>query len=107
VTAERSADALIDEAARAAFQGWDFTWLAGRSDDPKTPWRYRALATDALARSTRALDIDTGGGEVLAGLAPFAGARRRDRGIRAEHPGRRRETPARRYPVGRDHVRAG
>jgi len=74
VTAERSADALIDEAARAAFQGWDFTWLAGRSDDPKTPWRYRALATDALARSTRALDIDTGGGEVLAGLAPFAGA---------------------------------
>lgn len=67
-------DDLIDEAARARFQGWQFSWLADSSDDPKMPWRYAARHADALARSTRALDIDTGGGEVLAALAPFAGS---------------------------------
>ena len=71
---ERTADELIDEGVEAAFQGWDFSWLAGRSDDPKTPWRYGALSAEALARSTRALDIDTGGGEALAALAPFTGS---------------------------------
>jgi SAM-dependent methyltransferase len=69
-----SADDLIDEAVEAAFQGWDFSWLADRSDDPKTPWRYIELAAEALTTSTRALDIDTGGGEALAALAPFAGS---------------------------------
>jgi SAM-dependent methyltransferase len=67
-----SADHLIDEAVNAAFQGWDFSWLTDRSDDPKTPWRYGQLVAEALTRSTRALDIDTGGGEALAALAPFA-----------------------------------
>jgi SAM-dependent methyltransferase len=71
---ERTADGLIDEAAEAAFHGWDFSWLEGRSDDPKTPWRYRALSAEALSRSTGALDIDTGGGEALAALAPFNGS---------------------------------
>jgi SAM-dependent methyltransferase len=66
------ADRLIDEAAEAAFRGWDFTWLLDRSSDPKPPWSYPALAAEALARSTRALDIDTGGGEALAALAPFS-----------------------------------
>jgi SAM-dependent methyltransferase len=69
----RTADELIDEAVEAAFQGWEFSWLEGRSDDPKTPWRYAALSADALSRSTRALDIDTGGGEALAALAPVNG----------------------------------
>jgi SAM-dependent methyltransferase len=68
------ADRLIDEAAEAAFRGWDFTWLRDRSTDPKPPWSYPALAAEALARSTKALDIDTGGGEALAALAPFTGS---------------------------------
>lgn len=70
----RTPDELIDEAVEASFQGWDFSWLRDRSDDPKTPWRYAALAVEALARSSRALDIDTGGGEALASLGPFAGS---------------------------------
>jgi SAM-dependent methyltransferase len=69
-----AADDLIDEAADATFEGWDFSWLGNRSDDPKTPWRYAALVADALAVSRRALDIDTGGGEALAAGAPFAGS---------------------------------
>src|SRR3954451_25465696 len=59
---ERTADGLIDEAAEAAFHGWDFSWLEGRSDDPKTPWRYRALSAEALSRSTGVLDIDQAAG---------------------------------------------
>ena len=66
-------DDLIDEAAGATFEGWDFSWLGNRSDDPKTPWRYAALVAEALAASRSALDIDTGGGEALAAGAPFAG----------------------------------
>src|SRR3954451_4994737 len=66
-------DDLIEEAVTAAFRGWDFTWLRGRSDDPKTPWRYTELVRDALAASRSALDIDTGGGESLAAGAPFDG----------------------------------
>jgi SAM-dependent methyltransferase len=68
-----AADDLIDAAAAAAFEGWNFSWLGDRSDDPKTPWRYAALVADALATSRSALDIDTGGGEALAARAPFAG----------------------------------
>jgi SAM-dependent methyltransferase len=68
------ADRLIHEAGQASFKGWDFSWLEGRSTDPRTPWRYPALVSAALGRSTIALDIDTGGGEALAALAPFAGA---------------------------------
>jgi SAM-dependent methyltransferase len=68
-----AADDLIDEAAGATFEGWDFSWLGNRSDDPKTPWRYAALVADALTASRRALDIDTGGGDALAARAPFAG----------------------------------
>jgi len=67
-------DDLIDEAFGAAFEGWDFSWLGDRSDDPKTPWRYTELVGDALSRSESALDIDTGGGETLAALAPFPGS---------------------------------
>jgi hypothetical protein len=66
-------DELIDEAARASFEGWDFSWIGDRAEDPKTPWRYSALVADALAASRNALDIDTGGGEALAARAPFAG----------------------------------
>jgi hypothetical protein len=68
-----NSDGLIDEASKATFEGWDFSWLGDRTDDPKTPWRYTELVTAALARSEHALDIDTGGGEALAALAPFPG----------------------------------
>lgn len=69
-----SPDDLIVEAVQASFQGWDLSWLADRSDDPKTPWRYAQLVAGALTTSFRALDIDTGGGEALAALAPFVGS---------------------------------
>lgn len=53
------------------FSGWDFSYLKGRAIDEKPPWDYKALARERLSRSNSVLDMGTGGGEVLASLAPF------------------------------------
>jgi SAM-dependent methyltransferase len=66
-------DGLIDEAIRASFSGWDFSWLDGRVRERTPPWDYEAEAVELLSGARRTLDIDTGGGEVLARLAPFTG----------------------------------
>lgn len=62
---------LISAALSAPFTGWNFDWLADRTTAESLPWSYPELARAAVARSTRLLDIDTGGGEVLAGLGPL------------------------------------
>lgn len=59
---------LID-AWRAAFEapvtGWDFSELGDRYVDQQPPWSYHALAREVLDGATSALDMGTGGGEVL------------------------------------------
>ena len=62
----RSFDELVTGAEAADVSGWGFGWLDGRAVEERPPWGYaRQLAKrPAVARS--ALDIDTGGGEVLA-----------------------------------------
>lgn len=62
-------DALIGEAEAAPVEGWDFSWLQGRATEARPSWRYGRLMSERLARATAALDIQTGGGEVLAGAA--------------------------------------
>ena len=47
--------------------GWDFSWLAGRATETRPSWGYQRLLREKLATATVALDIQTGGGEVLAG----------------------------------------
>ncbi|AYY11886.1 class I SAM-dependent methyltransferase [Actinobacteria bacterium YIM 96077] len=42
--------------------------LAGRADSGGLSWNYADLARDAVRRATSVLDIDTGGGEMLADL---------------------------------------
>ena len=61
-------DRLLAEADAEPLSGWDFTRLAGRTVSDPLPWDYVALAGEAAARADRVLDIDTGGGEVLATL---------------------------------------
>lgn len=51
--------------------GWDFSHIAERSQQIELPWSYAGRARELIAGATRLLDIDTGGGEVLAGLAPL------------------------------------
>ncbi|MGP3754710.1 class I SAM-dependent methyltransferase [Streptomyces sp. IBSNAI001] len=67
-------DALVAEAAAASVDGWDFSWFDGRATEQRPSWGYARAMADRLARAGAALDIQTGGGEVLASapvLAPL------------------------------------
>ena len=63
----RPFDALVDETAEESVEGWDFSWLDGRATEERPSWGYQRLLRERLATATAALDIQTGGGEVLAG----------------------------------------
>jgi SAM-dependent methyltransferase len=62
----RSFDDLIDEAAAVDVSGWDFSWLDGRATEQRPPWGYSRLMAVRLSEVGSALDIDTGGGEIVA-----------------------------------------
>ncbi|MFJ6568240.1 class I SAM-dependent methyltransferase [Streptomyces sp. NPDC091292] len=64
--APRTFDDLVAEAAAAPVEGWDFSWFDGRATEERPSWGYAGLMAGRLARATAALDIQTGGGEVLA-----------------------------------------
>jgi SAM-dependent methyltransferase len=66
MTDARTAEELIAEAAAAPVDGWGFGWLAGRATEERPPWGYARLVGERMARAHAALDVDTGGGEVLA-----------------------------------------
>ncbi|MFU8875860.1 class I SAM-dependent methyltransferase [Micromonospora sp. SL4-19] len=57
---------LIAEGAAVPVEGWDFSWLAGRASEERPPWGYARLVGARMATVDAALDVDTGGGEVLA-----------------------------------------
>jgi SAM-dependent methyltransferase len=59
---------LVEEAAAADVSGWDFGWLDGRATEERPPWGYARILAGRLPLATAALDVDTGGGEVLAGM---------------------------------------
>lgn len=61
----RPYDELIDEAATVDVSGWDFSWLDGRATEERPGWGYAGLLADALSSVDAALDLQTGGGEVL------------------------------------------
>jgi len=61
-------DALVAEAEAAPVEGWDFSWLAGRASEQRPSWGYQRLMGERMAGASAALDIQTGGGEVLAGV---------------------------------------
>ncbi|MET9023493.1 class I SAM-dependent methyltransferase [Actinopolymorpha sp. NPDC004070] len=62
------ADAL---AAAEAMSGWDFSYLRNRTSGGELSWSYPDLAREAISCSTAVLDLDTGGGELLASLVPL------------------------------------
>ncbi|MER5393770.1 class I SAM-dependent methyltransferase [Saccharopolyspora sp. NPDC002686] len=63
----RSFEELVAEGAAASVDGWDFSWLEGRATEQRPSWGYQRLLGQRLAQASAALDIQTGGGEVLAG----------------------------------------
>jgi SAM-dependent methyltransferase len=68
---ERTFDELVAEADSVSVAGWDFSWLDGRGTEERPSWQYQRLLRGRLARVQSALDLYTGGGEVLAGARPF------------------------------------
>lgn len=67
-----SFDELVAEADAVSVDGWDFSWLDGRATEERPPWGYQRLMGERMARASVALDIQTGGGEVLAGVPVLA-----------------------------------
>ena len=63
----RSFDELIEEAERAPIDGWDFGWLDGRATEARPSWHYAERVAERAAGVTTMLDVQSGGGEMLAG----------------------------------------
>ena len=62
-------DELVAEGAAVPVEGWDFSWFAGRATEERPSWGYARLMSARMATAGRALDLQTGGGEVLGGIA--------------------------------------
>jgi SAM-dependent methyltransferase len=48
--------------------GWDFSWFEGRATEARPSWGYANLLGSRMALATTAIDLQTGGGEVLASI---------------------------------------
>lgn len=59
---------LVAEGVAAPVEGWDFSWFDGRATEERPSWGYARLMGERMATARRALDLQTGGGEVLAGI---------------------------------------
>jgi SAM-dependent methyltransferase len=70
----RSFDELVDEALSEPIEGWDFSFLRGRTEEQPIPWSYQDIARSLVAQARRVLDVDTGGGEIFSSLRPTQGS---------------------------------
>lgn len=64
----RSLEQLVQEGESVPVEGWDFSWFDGRATEERTPWGYAGLLSAAMQGAGSALDLQTGGGEVVAGI---------------------------------------
>lgn len=62
----RTFSGLIDEAAEVDVSGWNFDRLDGRATEERPPWEYWRLIASRLPHVASALDVDTGGSEIIA-----------------------------------------
>ncbi|GGU99858.1 methyltransferase type 11 [Actinomadura cremea] len=63
----REFEELVAEAEAAPVEGWDFSWFEGRATEARPSWGYQRSLGARLREVDAALDVQTGGGEVLAG----------------------------------------
>ncbi len=63
---EATFDELVREGSAVPVAGWDFSWFAGRATEQRPSWGYVGLIGERMAGVHAALDVQTGGGEVLA-----------------------------------------
>jgi SAM-dependent methyltransferase len=62
-------DDLVMEGFSVPVEGWDFSWFRDRGTEQRPPWGYARLMDERMSAASRALDLQTGGGEVLAGIS--------------------------------------
>jgi SAM-dependent methyltransferase len=65
---------LLAEGSAVPVDGWDFSWFEGRATEERPPWGYARILAERMGAlsggpGTAALDLQTGGGEVLATIA--------------------------------------
>jgi len=65
---------LLREAEVVSVAGWDFSWLDGRAKEERPSWGYSRLAAERVSGADSVVDLDTGSGEVLAGVLAAAGS---------------------------------
>lgn len=75
VGSSRRFEELVAEGAAVSIEGWDFSWFAGRATEERPPWGYAGTISRRLGRASAALDVQTGGGEVLAWALEHASPR--------------------------------
>ncbi|MFC9891313.1 class I SAM-dependent methyltransferase [Streptomyces pilosus] len=61
----RTFEELLAEGAAVPTEGWDFSWFEGRATEARPSWGYATALAGRLDRAASALDLQTGGGEVL------------------------------------------
>jgi len=66
MSSKRSFEDLVAEGAAVSTEGWDFSWFEGRATEERPSWGYARAMGERLTHASAALDIQTGGGEVLA-----------------------------------------
>src|SRR5690606_28899646 len=64
-------DRLVELGESADVSGWDFSWLDGRATEERQPWGYARKLSKPVGVPYASLDIQTGGGEVLAEAEVF------------------------------------
>jgi SAM-dependent methyltransferase len=57
---------LIAEGDAVPIAGWDFSWFDGRATEERPRWGYARVLAERIGRAESVLDVQTGGGEVLA-----------------------------------------
>ncbi|WP_328995577.1 methyltransferase domain-containing protein [Kribbella sp. NBC_01245] len=65
---EASFEELLAEGEAVPTAGWDFSWFDGRATEQRPSWGYARLIGERMAHVSAALDLQTGGGEVLASI---------------------------------------
>jgi SAM-dependent methyltransferase len=68
VAAVRTLSELVAQGAAEPVAGWDFSWFEGRATEERPSWGYSGLLAERMGHAQAALDVQTGGGEVLAGI---------------------------------------
>lgn len=59
---------LLAEGEAVPVEGWDFSWFAGRATEERPLWGYQRLMASRVEAAQAVLDLQTGGGEVLAAV---------------------------------------